>query len=172
MAREILHYPDPRLAEKAEDVKEITPEHRELAEEMAELMYANDGIGLAAPQVGEMCRLIVVDVSGPDKRTDLMTIVNPEIVSEDGQVESEEGCLSVPALKAKVRRSEAVTVKGMDLDGKEVLIEAEDLLAVCLQHEIEHCDGRVIVDHLSRLKKSLYEQKVKKWQKRKEKPSA
>lgn len=165
MKREILTYPDPKLAQKAEPIEEITPEIKKLAEDMVETMYERDGIGLAAPQVGESCRLIVVDITGPSLREDLKVIVNPEIVTSEGQVEYEEGCLSVREIKAKVKRAEKVTVRGRDLDGKPMEIEADELLAVCLQHEIDHLEGVLFIDRLSRLKRTLYDKKVKKWQK-------
>ncbi|MFP5238608.1 MAG: peptide deformylase, partial [Acidobacteriota bacterium] len=155
--------PDPILCKKAEPVCEITPEIRQLADEMAEAMYEKRGVGLAAPQVGECCRLIAVDVSGPDERTDLMFLVNPEIVSREGQVDEEEGCLSVSNFRSKVRRSEKVVVKATDLDGKPVEIPADGILAICLQHEIDHLDGVLFIDHVSRLKRAMYDNKVKKW---------
>jgi len=163
MVREILKYPNPILTQKAEEIGEITPEIRKLAEDMAETMYEKRGIGLAAPQVGECCRLIAVDVSGPEERAELMFLVNPVIVSREGEVEDEEGCLSVAQFRAKVKRSEKVVVKARDLDGKEVEVPAEGLLAVCLQHEIDHLDGVLFIDRISRLKRALYDGKVKKW---------
>ena len=163
MARKILKYPDPILCKKAEPICEITPEVRQLAEEMAEAMYEKRGVGLAAPQVGECCRLIAVDVSGPEERTDLMFLVNPEIVSREGQVDEEEGCLSVSNFRSKVRRSEKVVVKATDLEGKPVEIPADGILAICLQHEIDHLDGVLFIDHVSRLKRAMYDNKVKKW---------
>jgi len=167
MVREILKYPNPILVQKAKDIEEITPEIRKLAEDMADTMYEKRGIGLAAPQVGECCRLIAVDVSGPDERSELMFLVNPVIVSREGEVEDEEGCLSVAQFRAKVKRSEKVVVKARDLDGKEVEVPAEGLLAVCLQHEIDHLDGVLFIDRISRLKRALYDGKVKKWMKAK-----
>lgn len=171
MTRHILTYPDPVLAQKAEHISEITDEVRRLAHDMAETMYANDGIGLAAPQVGESCRLIVVDVSGPKVRDDLRVIVNPVIESREGTVESEEGCLSVSNYRSNVCRAERVRVTGQDLQGNEVDIEADDILAICLQHEIDHLDGVLFIDHISRLKRALYDKKVKKWLKRQERDS-
>ncbi|MFP5221521.1 MAG: peptide deformylase [Acidobacteriota bacterium] len=162
MPRPILKYPDPILSKRAQEITEITPELKELAKDMAEAMYEHRGIGLAAPQVGECCRLIAVDVSGPDERTELMFLVNPVIVSREGEVEDEEGCLSVVQLRAKVKRSEKVVVKARDLDGKDVEIPADGILAVCLQHEIDHLDGVLFIDHISRLKRALYDNKIKK----------
>jgi peptide deformylase len=163
MPREILKYPNPILSQKALEIGEITPEIRQLALDMAEAMYEKRGIGLAAPQVGECCRLIAVDTSGPDERTDLMFLVNPVIVSQEGEVEDEEGCLSVAQYRAKVKRSEKVVVKAKDLDGNPVEIAADDVMAVCLQHEIDHLDGVLFIDRISRLKRALYDNKVKKW---------
>lgn len=122
MKREVLFYPDPLLAEKSETVTEVTPELRQLADDMVETMYENDGIGLAAPQVGELVRLITVDISGPKLREDLQILINPEIVEKSGSVTTEEGCLSVAGYRANVQRSEQVTVKAQDLDGNDVVI--------------------------------------------------
>jgi len=165
MPRPILKYPNPILSKRAEEITEITPELKELAKDMAEAMYDQRGIGLAAPQVGECCRLIAVDISGPDERTELMFLVNPVIISREGEVTDEEGCLSVVQLRAKVTRSEKVVVKAKDLDGKDVEIPADGILAVCLQHEIDHLDGVLFIDHISRLKRAMYDNKIKKWQK-------
>ncbi len=170
MARKILKYPDPILSQKAQEITEVTPEIRQLATDMAEAMYEKRGIGLAAPQVGECCRLVAIDVSGPDERTDLQFLVNPVIVSQEGEVEDEEGCLSVAQFRAKVKRSENVVVKATDLDGKPVEITADGILAVCLQHEIDHLDGILFIDRISRLKRALYDNKVKKWLKARKSP--
>ncbi|GAB6050568.1 peptide deformylase [Hydrogenophilus islandicus] len=156
----ILHYPDPRLHRKAEPITEITPEIRQLAADMAETMYEAPGIGLAATQVNVLKRLIVVDVS--DTRDQLLTLINPEILAKEGEVVSEEGCLSVPGIYEKVKRSERVTVRALNLEGETVEIAAEGLLAVCLQHEIDHLDGKVFVDYLSPLKQSRVKAKLAK----------
>lgn len=164
MIREVLKYPDERLAIECDDIDEITDDIRQLAADMVETMYREDGIGLAAPQVGSNCRLIVVDVSGPEKRESLMTFINPRLEPlGDEKVESEEGCLSVPALRAKVERHERVRLTARDLDGNEVCMDADGLLAICLQHEIDHLGGTLFIDRISRLKRSLYDAKVKKW---------
>jgi peptide deformylase len=165
MARKIVTYPDPVLARQAEPIAEITDELREMADEMAKAMYENDGIGLAAPQIGESICLVVTDLSGPKERTDLRVWVNPEIVEREGEVTTEEGCLSVVGCRANVTRSARVRVKARDLDGNDVEEEAEDMMAVCLQHEIDHLHGTLFIDHISRLKRRLYDAKVKKWQK-------
>ena len=167
MEREVVAYPDPVLLRETKKITEITPEIRELAEDMVETMYAKDGVGLAATQVGDSRRLAVVDVSGPKERSSLLLLVNPEIIETSGEVESEERCLSVPGFQGKFKRAEKVKVRAQDLDGKEFVIDAEDLLAICLQHEIDHLDGRVILDRSSRLKRSLYDKKIQKWLKRK-----
>lgn len=156
----ILHYPDPRLHRKAEAITEITPEIRQLAADMAETMYAAPGIGLAATQVNVLKRLIVVDVS--ETRDQLLTLINPEVVERSGEIVSEEGCLSVPGIYEKVKRAERVTVRALNLAGEPVTIAAEGLLAVCLQHEIDHLDGRVFVDYLSYLKQSRIKAKLAK----------
>jgi peptide deformylase len=167
MTLEILKYPHPSLAGKAEPVTEITPEIKELASAMAEAMYANQGVGLAAPQVGRSLRLVVIDLSGPDKREGLITLVNPVIVEASGEQEDEEGCLSVRDYRANVTRAATVAVTALDLDGKPLRLEAEELFAVCLQHEIDHLDGMLFIDHISRLKRAMYDKRVKKWAKAK-----
>lgn len=166
MIREVLTYPDARLAVECDDIDEITDEIRQLAEDMAETMYKEEGIGLAAPQIGESCRLIVVDVSGPEERTDLMKLVNPRLENLEGQVESEEGCLSVVNYRSKVRRAEKVRLIAKDIDGNDVCMDADGLLAICLQHEIDHLEGTLFIDKISRLKRNMYDSKVKKWLKK------
>ncbi|MDL2210363.1 peptide deformylase [Desulfovibrio sp. OttesenSCG-928-O18] len=163
MIREVVTYPNPVLKKKAEPVAEITPELRALAEDMAETMYEYEGIGLAAPQVGELVRMITVDVTGPEERADLRVFINPELELVGEEVESEEGCLSVEDYRAPVVRSERVRVKALDLDGNLQEFEAEGILAICLQHECDHLDGKLFIDRISRLKRSLYDAKVKKW---------
>jgi len=164
MIREVLTYPDPLLKQKAEPVGEITPELRILATDMTDTMYENNGIGLAAPQIGEMIRMITVDISGPEDREDLRVLINPELeMLGDEEVESEEGCLSVEDYRAPVTRAERVMVRATDLDGNPLEFEADGLLAVCLQHECDHLDGKLFIDRISRLKRSLYDAKVKKW---------
>ena len=163
MRRQILKYPDPRLARKAEPISELTPELKTLAQDMVETMYASEGIGLAANQVGECCRMVVVDVSGPKERTDLHILVNPRIVAHEGAVTSEEGCLSVRDYRADVTRHEKITVEAQDLDGAPLHVEADGLLAVCLQHELDHLEGKLFIDRISRLKRTFYDQRVRKW---------
>ena len=157
----ILRFPDPRLRTLAIPVPEIDNGIRRLAGDMAETMYEAPGIGLAATQVDVHKRLIVIDIS--ETRDQLLTLINPEILecSADTQM-GEEGCLSVPGIYDKVERAERVTVRYLDLDGKVCLVEAEGLLAVCLQHEIDHLDGKVFVEHLSQLKQLRIKAKLAK----------
>ncbi|MFW5992741.1 MAG: peptide deformylase [Desulfohalobiaceae bacterium] len=163
MLREIITFPDPRLRQKVQKIQEPNQEIRDLAHDMAETMYENQGIGLAAPQVGEVLGLITVDISGPETRDSLLVMLNPRIVHLQGSTQSEEACLSLPAFKTNVRRAQQITVQGLDLQGKELEIQAEDLLAICLQHEIDHLHGITLLDHASVLKRSMYQKKVKKW---------
>lgn len=165
MTLEILAYPDERLRRKSLEITEFTPALQKLARDMVETMYAQNGIGLAAPQVGEAVRLVVIDVSGPELRSGLMILANPRITAREGEVEDEEGCLSVPNIRTQVTRAERVTVEARHLDGTPCVIEADGLLAVCLQHELDHLEGTLIVDHMSRLKRTMYDKKVRKWQK-------
>ena len=166
MNRTIITYPDRILAAKSARIENITDEIRTLAQDMAETMYTEDGIGLAAPQVGENIRLVTVDISGPKKREDLRILINPEIVERSDEIESEEGCLSVVNYRAKVRRSAWTGIRAQDLDGNPVEFEAEELMAICLQHEIDHLDGILFIDHISRFKRTLYDKKLEKWLKR------
>jgi peptide deformylase len=168
MLLDILQYPDPRLTQKAAEIAEIDDEIRALASDMAETMYAARGVGLAAPQVGRPVRLILVDASGPDTRGDLRALVNPRLtVLDPALIEDEEGCLSVPFdYRAPVSRAARVAVDALDLQGRPVRFEAEGLLAVCLQHETDHLEGVVFLDRISRLKRTLFDTRVKKWQRR------
>ena len=156
----ILRFPDERLRTRAAPVVEFGPDLRRLAADMAETMYEAPGIGLAATQVNAHRRLIVIDIS--EGKDDLRVFANPEIVAEDGLSEGEEGCLSVPGIYDMVERAETVTVKYQDLDGKPRVEKAEGLLAVCLQHEIDHLNGKVFVDYLSRLKQTRIRAKLEK----------
>lgn len=168
MMLEVLKYPHPKLCSKCDEIGEITPEIRKLAADMAETMYENQGIGLAATQVGECIRLVVIDLSGPDKREDLTVLVNPRLVSTEGEVDSEEGCLSVRDYRSTIQRAEKVVVEATDLDGNPLRFEADGMLAICLQHELDHLDGKLFIDHVSRLKRSLYDKKAKRWAKSRE----
>ena len=167
MPRTIVTYPNPVLAKKAAPVVEITDEIRTLAAEMIEIMYADKGIGLAAPQVAESIRLITVDLSGPEKREDPRVFVNPVLSNLEGEVESEEGCLSVVGYRSTVIRAERLHLSAQDLDGNVVEMDADDLMAICLQHEVDHLNGVLFIDKISKLKRTLYERKLKKWLKEK-----
>lgn len=156
----ILRFPDPRLRKVAARVNKIDDGIRRLAHDMAETMYEAPGIGLAATQVDVHARVIVVDAS--ETRDQLLTLINPEILQQDGLQVCEEGCLSVPGVYDKVERAEHVVVRYQDLDGAEQTVNATGLLAVCLQHEIDHLQGRVFVEHLSQLKQLRIRNKLAK----------
>ena len=160
----ILHYPDERLHKVAAPVREVNDEIRTLARDMAETMYAAPGIGLAATQVDVHRRVIVIDTS--ENRDQLQVFINPEITAASGEQECEEGCLSVPGIFEKVKRAERITVKALDADGKPFTLEAEGLLAVCIQHEMDHLLGKVFVEKLSRLKQGRILARLKKAQRR------
>lgn len=156
----ILRYPDPRLAKIAAPVTKVDDSIRRLVSNMAETMYEAPGIGLAATQVDVHKQVVVIDVS--EGRNELRAFINPQIVSRDGEQEGEEGCLSVPGIYDSVKRSEHVTVRYLDLDGKEQTLEAEGLLAVCIQHEMDHLNGKVFVQYLSQLKQTRIKAKLAK----------
>jgi len=156
----ILRFPDPRLKKIAEPVTKIDVGIRRLAADMAETMYEAPGIGLAATQVDVPKRVVVIDVS--EDKSDLRVFVNPELGDCAGLSIGEEGCLSVPGIYDKVERAERVTVRYLDLDGKPQVLAAEGLLAVCIQHEIDHLNGKVFVDHLSQLKQARIRNKLAK----------
>ncbi len=156
----ILEYPDPRLRTRAEPIDEVTDEIRQLAADMLETMYAAPGIGLAATQVDVHKRLLVADVS--EDRSEPVVLINPEIVAEEGSMVSEEGCLSVPEIYAKVDRAERIAVRALDLDGESRIVEAEGLLAVCIQHEMDHLVGKLFVDYLSELKRQRIRKRLEK----------
>ena len=162
--REVLQFPDARLKRKSEPITEITDAHRELASDMCDVMYDEPGIGLAAPQVGVAIRLIVVDTEWNDEGNDrdALIVINPELVQPEGSLTWNEGCLSVPDYTADVDRAQRVTVFGTDLDGNPIEEHAEGLRAVCFQHEVDHLDGILFIDRISRLKRSLYVKKRKK----------
>jgi peptide deformylase len=156
----ILHYPDPRLHQRAAPVERVDERIRDLVRDMAETMYAAPGIGLAATQVDVHERVIVIDIS--EDHTDLRAFINPVILETEGEAETEEGCLSVPGIFDKVRRAERVKVRALGTDGEPFVLEAEGLLAVCIQHEIDHLEGRVFVEYLSRLKQQRIAAKLRK----------
>ncbi len=156
----ILRYPDPRLHKIASPVTKVDDEVRRIVQNMAETMYAAPGIGLAATQVDVHKQIIVIDVS--ETKDQLLTLINPEILERRGESEFEEGCLSVPGVFEKVERSEWIRVRALDADGQPFEFEAEGLLAVCVQHEMDHLKGRVFVEYLSRLKQDRIVKKLKK----------
>ena len=160
--REILIIGDPILTKRAEPVAAVDEEIARLARDMVETVHAAPGIGLAAPQVGVGKRVIVVDLSVGEDADQLHVLVNPEIVAKEGEAVSEEGCLSVPEIREKVARPYRVTVRGLDLEGRPVEIEGEDLLARAFCHEIDHLDGVLFVEKLSALKRALIKKKFKK----------
>lgn len=155
-------YPDPVLKARATEIETIDGRVVHLAEEMAETMYAAPGVGLAAPQVGISERLIVVDVKNPEGKKELITLINPEIIEMEGRAVDEEGCLSLPGITENVARAERVLVRGHDLNERQREIEAEGLLAVALQHEIDHLEGILFIDRLSRLKRGIIQRKMRK----------
>jgi peptide deformylase len=159
---QIVKYGNPILTKKAEEITNLDKFVAELAQNMVQTMHTAPGIGLAAPQVNEDKRLITVDLSVGEDSQNLIILVNPELVSQEGEVISEEGCLSVPDINEKVARPYRVIVKGVDLRGNEKTIEAEGLLARVLCHEIDHINGKLFIDHLSLLKKSLIKKKLRK----------
>ena len=155
---EVLHFPDQQLRKVAKAVEEITPEIKEIAADMLETMYLENGVGLAATQVNIHKRIAVIDTS--ESRDQPMVLINPEIIEQSGEEESEEGCLSVPETNAKVKRCEFVTVQYLDLDGNQQVLEADGLLAVCIQHELDHLKGKLFIDYLSPLKQKRVKTKL------------
>ena len=158
----IYTYPDSVLRAKSEAVENIDGGIQELIDGMGETMYGAPGIGLAANQVGERKRILVYDLTPRDQGRNLSVVINPEIVLAEGDIVYEESCLSVIDFSADVKRSAKIKVCGVDRDGNPVDIEAEGLLAVCLQHEIDHLNGTLFIDHISSLKRALYKKKLKK----------
>ena len=158
----ICTYPEAILNKRAEPVTEIDEEVVKLVDHMAETMYSAPGIGLAATQVGVAKQVLVADIAPRRPESELIVLINPEIVAAEGEVIFEEGCLSVPDYQAEVKRHEKVTVRGLNLKGEEVELEAEGLLAVVLQHEIDHLNGVLFIDRLSKLKRDLYKRKLRK----------
>ena len=162
---EIRKFPAPVLKRKAEPVSAFDEDLQKLIDDMVETMYAAPGVGLAAPQVGVSKRLAVVDISSRDEKHPLIVLINPFIVRTDGEIEFEEGCLSIPEYTAKVKRSENLIVRAHDRAGTEVEIEAGGLLAIALQHEIDHLDGLLLIDRISPIKREFFKKRFKKVQK-------
>ena len=158
----ILQYPDERLHTIARKVEQVNTEICALTSNMAETMYAAQGVGLAATQVDVHLQVIVVDIS--ESKDQLQVFINPEIIAQSGEEESEEGCLSVPGIYEKVRRAEKISLRALNEKGQPFTLEADGFLAVCLQHEIDHLRGRVFVEHLSQLKQGRIRTKLKKRQ--------
>ena len=159
---EVLHYPDPRLRNKAEPVECVNDSVRRLVDDMFETMYRAPGIGLAAVQVNVPLRVITIDVS--EQKSEPLCLINPVIRAEEGEIEAEEGCLSVPGVYETVSRSRWIRAGALNRDGEPFEFEAEDLLAVCVQHEMDHLEGRLFVDYLSRLKRARLRRRTKKQQ--------
>jgi peptide deformylase len=154
--RTILHYPDKRLREPTQDVTRFDDELARLIDDMAETMYAAPGVGLAAPQIGVALRIFLVDIAtGDDAPSDLRVFINPQILGKVGEVCSEEGCLSFPGIHEEITRAERVKVRALDAQGKPFELEAEGLLAIAIQHENDHLEGKLMVDHLSMLRRRL-----------------
>ena len=160
--KKIITYPDNLLREIAEPVTDIDGKLQTLIDDMIETMYRAPGIGLAGNQVGELCRVIVFDTSGDEVKDGLCVVINPEIVEVSGDIVHQEGCLSVVDYFADVKRAERVVVKGFDREGNPITLVEEGLPAVVLQHEIDHLNGTLFIDHISRLKRELYKRKLKK----------
>ena len=161
--RPILILPDARLRAVADPIEKVDDEVKQLAKDMLDTMYAAPGIGLAAPQIGELRRIVVMDLAKEGEKPDPIVMINPEILKfSDETVVTEEGCLSIPDLYYEVERPAEVTVKYTDLDGKDVTREATDRLAICVQHELDHLDGVLYIDYLSRLKRDRVLKKFEK----------
>jgi len=165
---EILKYPHPILKKRCEKVERLDGEVKRLIKNMTETMYHANGVGLAACQVGVPKRVIVVDVSPIDPEQDYFALINPEVIAEEGEIEYEEGCLSVPGCSEKIKRFQKVRVKGVSEEGREVEISGEGILAIALQHEIDHLNGVLILDRMSRLKRDLYRTRLKKERRKEE----
>ncbi len=158
--RQILHYPDPRLRRFAEAVEQVDDQIRALIDDLANTMYQAPGIGLAAPQINVAKRVIVIDASAT--KSELLVLVNPEIIDRQGEQTLEEGCLSVPGIYDTVTRAERIKVRALDRHGKVFELETSELLATCIQHEIDHLEGKLFVDYLSRLKQQRIRKKMQK----------
>ena len=162
-ALNVLIYPDDHLKVVCEPVSEVNDAIRKIVDDMFDTMYQEEGIGLAAPQVDILQRIITIDVEG-DKKNQLV-LINPEILASEGETVIEEGCLSIPGFRALVPRKEKVKVRALDRDGKEFTLDADGLLAICIQHEIDHLNGILFVDYLSPLKRQRIKEKLVKYKK-------
>jgi peptide deformylase len=172
--REVLQFPDKQLRRVSVPIERVTDEIRALARDMCDVMYDEPGIGLAAPQVGEAIRLIVVDTQWTDEDAERnpLILMNPELSEHAGTLVWTEGCLSVPDFQAEVERAARVRLRAQDLDGREVDIAVEGLQAVCFQHEVDHLNGVLFIDHISRLKRSRYESRRRKQLRREQEEEA
>jgi peptide deformylase len=157
---EVLHFPDERLRKIAQPVSQVTPEIQRIVDDMFDTMYNEEGVGLAATQVDVHQQIIVMDVSA--NRDERLVLINPELVEKHGCALNEEGCLSVPEYRADVERAEFVTVKALDRDGNDFTLEADGLLAICIQHEMDHLAGKLFIDYLSPLKRQRVRAKMEK----------
>jgi peptide deformylase len=155
----IIKYPDPTLKKLSKPVHSLDRDIRSLVEDMSETMHDASGVGLAAPQIGHLLRVIVVDVSSVQEGSEPVALINPEVVWSEGDILWEEGCLSVPELTVEIPRKERVKVTGVDLAGRPLEVEAQGLFAIALQHELDHLNGRLIIDRLSSLKREFYRKK-------------
>jgi peptide deformylase len=160
--RTILHYPDKRLREAGKRVEEVTPEIQKLVDDMAETMYAAPGVGLAATQIGVPLAIFVVDTAAEGEPSEFRAFINPEIVEKDGEITWNEGCLSFPEIHEEIDRAAKVKVRAQDRDGKWFELEAEDLLAVAIQHEFDHLQGVLMIDHMGPLKKRIVHRQMQK----------
>ncbi|MFO0740672.1 MAG: peptide deformylase [Labilithrix sp.] len=160
MIRTILHYPDKRLKEKGLPIEKVTPEIQRLIDDMAETMYAAPGVGLAATQIGEKLQLFIIDIAEEGAPSELRVFINPEILETSGDITWQEGCLSFPGIQEDVDRAAKVRVRALDKNGKPFTLEAEGLLAVAIQHEYDHLQGVLMIDHMGPLKKRLTHRKM------------
>lgn len=157
---EVLHFPDERLRTVAKPVAQVTPQLKQIIEDMFDTMYEEEGIGLAATQVNIHQRIVVIDVS--EERDERLVLINPEIIETSGIETMEEGCLSVPDTRADVQRADHIRVRALNIDGETIEFEADELLAVCIQHEIDHLNGKLFIDYLSPLKRQRIRSKIEK----------
>ena len=160
--RSILHYPDPRLRQKAELISHVTPEIQALVDDMAETLNAAPGVGLAATQIGEPHRIFLVDIASDDEPSKLHVFINPEIVQTEGEQCAPEGCLSFPGITEEIKRATRVTVRAIGRDGQPFTLAAEGLFAVAIQHENDHLDGVLMIDRMGMLKKRIVQRKMQK----------
>jgi len=160
--KDILIYPEKRLRKKSQTVEKINKKIQRLLDDLVDTMYNAPGVGLAAPQIGENVRVLVVDISTKEEENSLMELINPAITDSSGTQSSEEGCLSIPGYYGNITRKKKVTVEAVNRDGEKFKIEAEDILARVLQHEIDHLDGILFFDKMAKLKKELFIKKIDK----------